>query len=159
LKSPYWTPLAHKSLHVKVSGISSSIKIDKIVSVRFWVLLAVVLVLSGCSEKPLPSKSVAGSAGDVPPPVVLKLLHPSGTPRGAKFNVQANGKSAIAVECENATRDTVILFDNNPLTTVFGTSSLLTAEVPLEYYAQPRVIAVSLKSSTGHSESLPFVVQ
>ena len=122
-------------------------------SVRFWILVAVLFLLSGCSEKPLPTKSEAA------PPIVVKLLHPGGTPRGIKFNEQPNGTSAIAVECENATRDTVILFDNNPLTTVFGNSSLLTAEVPPEYYVQSRVIAVSLKGSTGHSGSLPFVVQ
>jgi hypothetical protein len=87
------------------------------------------------------------------------MLHPSETPRGIKFNEQPNGISAIAVECENATKDTVIVFDNNPLTTVFGNSALLTAEVPAEYYSQPRVIAVSLKGPTGHSESLSFVVR
>jgi hypothetical protein len=128
-------------------------KIDKIVSVRIWILPAVLFLLSSCSEKPLPTKSEAA------PPIILKLLHPSETPRGIKFNEQPSGISAIAVECENATKDTVILFDNNALTTVFGNSSLLTAEVPPEYYSQPRVIAVSLKGPTGHSGSLPFVVQ
>ena len=70
-----------------------------------------------------------------------------------------NGTAAIAVECENATRETVIFFDNRPLRTVFGSSSLLTAEVPPEYFAEPLVIAVSLKGSTGQSGSLPFVVK
>jgi hypothetical protein len=148
LKSPYW-----------ISEALYGSKVDKIVSVRFWVLLAVVLVVCGCSEKQLPNKGAAGSGEPAAPPLVLKVLHPSATATGIKFNVQPNGISAIAVECENATRDTVILFDNNPLTTVFGNSSLLTAEVPAEYYAQPRVVAVSLKASTGHSGSLPFVVQ
>jgi hypothetical protein len=116
------------------------------------IVMAVALVLSGCSEKPV--STVQGS-----PAVVLKVLHPPGTPAGIKFNVQSNDTSAIAIECENATRDTVILFDNRPLRTVFGSSSLLTAEVPPEYFSEPRVISVSLKGSTGQSGSLPFVVK
>ena len=91
--------------------------------------------------------------------LVLKVIHPDETAKGIKFNEQPNGNSAIAVECENATRDTVILFGGHPLPTVFGNSSLLTAEVPAEYYAQPGVIQVSLKGSSGQSGSLPFAVR
>src|SRR5580658_4465263 len=109
ISKPIWGPLVGN-------------KVDKIASVRFRVLLAVVLVVCGCSEKPLPSKSAAGSVDPAAPSIVLKVLHPSVTPKGIKFNVQPNGISAIAVECENATRDTVIQFDNQPLTTVFGNS-------------------------------------
>ncbi len=117
---------------------------------RLPFLVAATFLFAGCSEKPQPLSG---------PPFVLKALHPSEATAGAGFNVQPNGKSAIAVECENATKDTVILFDNHPLPTVFGSSSLLTAEVPPEYYAQPGAIAVSIKSPRGQSASLPLTIK
>lgn len=122
--------------------------------VRSWLIIAVVCLLAGCSEKPASPSPAPGAAS-----LILKALHPNGTPATIKFNVQSNGAAAIAVECENATRETVILFDNHPLTTAFGSSSLLSAEVPAEYFSAPRVISVSLKGPSGQSGSLQFVVK
>jgi len=119
-------------------------------------VIAAAFVLAGCAEKPQPIQVVSVPASPV---LVLKVIHPDETDKGIKFNEQPNGNSAIAVECENATRDTVILFGGHPLPTVFGNSSLLTAEVPAEYYAQAGVIQVSLKGSSGQSGSLPFAVK
>jgi hypothetical protein len=128
--------------------------------VRFGIVIvaAVVLgvVLAGCAEKPQPIQTVSPSAAPV---LVLKVIHPDETDKGIKFNVQPDGNAAIAVECENATRDTVIVFGGHPLPTVYGNSSLLTAEVPAEYYSQPGVIQVSLKGSPGQSGSLLFAVK
>jgi hypothetical protein len=124
--------------------------------VRFWIVIAIAFVLAGCSEKPQPSQAVSAPAAPV---LLLKVIHPDGTARGIKFNEQPDGNAAIAVECVNATRDTIIVFGDHPLPTVFGNSSVLTAEVPAEYYSQPGVIQVSLKGSAGQSGSLPFWVK
>ena len=120
-------PAALDSTRVTVTD-NCLCSVGRIVSVRVLVVIAIALVLSGCSEKPV-------STVQVSPAIVLKVLHPPGTPAGIKFNVQSNGTAAIAVECENATRDTVILFDNQPLRTAFGNGSMLTAEVPPEYFS------------------------
>jgi hypothetical protein len=124
--------------------------------VRFAIVIVAAVVLAGCSEKPLPIQAVSPQAAAV---LVLKVIHPDETDKGKKFNVQPDGNAAIAVECENATRDTVIFFGGHPLPTVYGNSSLLTAEVPAEYYSQPGVIQVSLKGSSGQSGSLLFAVR
>ena len=117
---------------------------------RYCILIVALSLFSACSEK---TKPIVSSGA------VLKELHPSQTIAGIGFNVQPNAKSAIAVECENATRDSVILFGDHPLPTVFGSASLLTAEVPPEYYAQPGLIPVSIKDPSGKSASLPFTVK
>jgi|ERR1035437_1086377 hypothetical protein len=129
---------------------------------RLFVPVAVICVCAGCSNNPVPTSQnsvVPRSATRVSEAIVLKALHPDWTHRGIGFNIQPNGNAAIAVECENATNDAVIVFDGKPLPTVFGNRTLLSAEVPSEYYSKVGVIVVSIKSSKGSSNSLTFEVK
>ena len=90
---------------------------------------------------------------------VLHSLHPSSTYEGAPFNLQPNRQSAIAVRCENATRNTVIVFGSTALPTVFGSDSLLTAVVPSELFARRGNTSVILRDERGESNPQIFAVR
>jgi hypothetical protein len=91
-------------------------------------------------------------------PVLLRL-HPSRTRSDQIFNIQPNGQAALAVDTENATPDTIIIFGNVPLTTTYGGPTLLTAIVPRELYAQPGRYTVHLRNRAGESNRLEFIVE
>jgi hypothetical protein len=117
---------------------------------RLLVAVAVLCVFAGCSTNAIPGSGAR---------VVLKALYPNSTPQGIGFNIQTDGNAALAVACENATKETVIVFDGQSLPTVFGSPTLLSTEVPSQYYSKTGVIAVSLISPKGASNSLPFEVK
>jgi glycosyltransferase involved in cell wall biosynthesis len=74
----------------------------------------------------------------------LVKLGIEGTEPGVGFNVQPDGRSALWIECENATEETVVVWDDVPLRTAFGGPRLLTASVPAELYASPRIAEIYL---------------
>jgi hypothetical protein len=73
--------------------------------------------------------------------------------------VQRHGGAAIAVRCENATKNTKIVFGTQVLPTVYGSSNLLTAQVPTSLYAQPGKIPVLLRDERGESNTREFTVR
>jgi polysaccharide pyruvyl transferase CsaB len=101
-----------------------------------------------------PAAFVAGGAGAAPaagaPPALLRL-HPPRIIAGQGFNVQPDGRSAIVAECEHATPNTVIQFGGQPLATSFGGTTLLSALVPEELFAEPGRRAVRLVNDFGES--------
>jgi glycosyltransferase involved in cell wall biosynthesis len=76
----------------------------------------------------------------------LLRLHPEGTAAGLSFNVQKDGSSALAVECEGADRNTVIVFGETTLETSFASPQLLTGRVPESLFGLPGSIPVFLRS-------------
>ncbi len=93
------------------------------------------------------------------PPVRALELFPSQTRAGVGFNVQPNGRSAIAVRCENARPGAAIVFGGRRLQTSFGDGSLLTALVPDALIAKPGRLAVQVEDAAGMSNELPFEVR
>jgi glycosyltransferase involved in cell wall biosynthesis len=95
----------------------------------------------------------------VPPPV-LKALHPASAPAGVAFNLQRDGRSALAVECENAGMFTSIVFGGVPLETTCGGGSLLSALVPPELCLRPARIEVQLRDEiAGASNTMEFRIE
>ncbi len=92
-------------------------------------------------------------------PLRLVALYPHGTRAGQPFQVQPDGRSALAVAAEYATRDTVILVDGEPLATIFGGPTLLSATVPDRLFAEPGRHTVALRNRRGNSNALDFVVE
>jgi hypothetical protein len=95
----------------------------------------------------------------VPGRPVLRRLRPSSTPAGRPFNVQPDGESALAIECEDARPDTVIVFDGTSLSTTYGNEGWLTAFMPGNLYSRPGRYEVYLKTGLVESDRLEFVVQ
>lgn len=92
-------------------------------------------------------------------PTVLRRLHPSATRVSETFNLQADGSSAIVVECVNATPATVVVMGSTTLATSYGNQNMLSAIVPASLYSEPGRIAVSLLNEFGESNRLDFDVE
>jgi glycosyltransferase involved in cell wall biosynthesis len=109
--------------------------------------------------------ALSGRVGDRPGPVrrgqqelrLVRLLPERAVP-GQPFNVQANGQSALVVECANACRATFIVFDGIPLRTDYGGPTLLSALVPPSSIHTGRLV-VYLVTGTQESNRLEFVVE
>ena len=91
--------------------------------------------------------------------IELLELYPDHTQAEIRFNVQPDGRAAIAVSCRGATPDTEIVFDTVGLPTVFVSETLLTAYVPSELYRRPACLSVHLRADRVESNSLVFQVQ
>jgi hypothetical protein len=91
---------------------------------RAVALLAVAL-LCGCRGRDWEGSGIASvdwrAAPIAPRPLILHQLYPARTKAGEPFNFQpASGMSALAVKAENATPDTVIVIDGEPLVSLVG---------------------------------------
>ena len=93
-----------------------------------------------------------------PEPLILKGLFPSGTVTGKSFNTQADGASALVVECASATPNTVIVMGSTILRTSYGSANLLSGLVPRELYARPGRRQVYLLNDFGESNPMEFEV-
>lgn len=93
----------------------------------------------------------------------IKILEigPSKVKAGVGFNLQPNGKSAMWVKTENATKDTVIYWANSKLQTSYSTPNLLTAFVPNELFSKPGMFKIYLldQKNKQKSDSITMVVQ
>ncbi len=121
----------------------------------FWIGLVVFGVLGlayggGCRIR-------TSGATDSPPPVppctvvlpseprAIVELFPSSTPVNGSFNVQSDGRSAIAVKGTGFTQRDKIYWDGTRLVTTYGDSTLLTALVPKEMFTRAGAVTVSVK--------------
>jgi hypothetical protein len=58
------------------------------------------------------------------------------TDPGVGFNVQPTGLSALWLECENASPETLVIWDGVALDTSISSPTLVTASVPAELYCR-----------------------
>lgn len=100
----------------------------------------------------LVSKGLAGR------PVLRKLL-PERTRLGERFNPQVSGRSALAVACNNATRESVVVFAGTALETTLGSRHYLTAIVPDELVSKAGQYEVFLRDGGVESNRLSFDVE
>ncbi|HLH21334.1 MAG TPA: hypothetical protein VK066_02350 [Chloroflexota bacterium] len=89
---------------------------------------------------------------------VARALDPADTIVAAPFHGQPDGRSLLAVESQDATPDTAVLFDDVPLETQYENDQHLLALVPLEVLSQPGTHTVKLRNLLGTSDALPFMV-
>jgi hypothetical protein len=94
-----------------------------------------------------------------PEPMVIRRLHPTATVARQPFNAQADGYSALMVECAHATPTTIIVMGSTMLPTTYGGENLLSATVPPEMYAEAGRYPVYLTSDFGDSNRLDFEVE
>jgi GT2 family glycosyltransferase/glycosyltransferase involved in cell wall biosynthesis len=88
----------------------------------------------------------------------LIRLHPERMPVGGRANQQPDGSSAIVVECEGATPDTLVQFGQTILYTVYGTPRRLSATLPEDFSRRPGVVRISLVTGSEESNALIFRV-
>lgn len=88
----------------------------------------------------------------------LIRLHPERMPVGGRANQQPDGSSAIVVECEGATPDTLVQFGQTILYTVYGTPKRLSATLPEDFSRRPGVVRISLVTGSEESNALIFRV-
>ena len=93
----------------------------------------------------------------------IKILEigPSKVKAGIGFNLQPNGKSAIWVKTENATKDTAIFWADSKLQTTYSTPNLLTAFVPDKLFSKPGKFKIYLvdQKNKQKSNSITLIVQ
>jgi glycosyltransferase involved in cell wall biosynthesis len=106
-------------------------------------------------SNPLPFKVRPPLVG---PPARLIRLDPEWTTPVAGFNVQPSGDSALSIVCERADEQTVVLFDDLPLQTTFGSEEFLSALLPPRAYERPGRYHVCLRDARGSSNEILFVV-
>ena len=121
----------------------------------YSLVLGVALVTVACNGTP-PSSNAGGQAPASN--VEIVSLHPSEAYAGETFNVQPDGSSALAVRCQNATKETQILFGGQELPTAFGGPELLTAEVPARLTEKEGPLQVVLRTPSGQSKPAVFTV-
>lgn len=94
-----------------------------------------------------------------PEPPAVRRLHPARTLTLHGFNVQADGRSALAVETSGAAPDTVIVFAGIELETVHANGGMLTACVPTDLWHRPGSYDVRVRSNGRLSEPVEFIVE
>ena len=112
---------------------------------------ALGLLLTACAGAQAP----AAPSGPMP---VVTAVHPLATRMGEKFNAQPDGNSAISIEGQNFTRDTVIMFGETTLQTTYGGDTVLTAIVPGALYSQVGSYPVYVRDNSKESNRLVFIV-
>ena len=95
---------------------------------------------------------------DNPGPPVIVSVSPNSTSAGQPFNLQPNGVSAFSIECRNASTKTVVYWNKTPLQTAYANSSLVTALIPKELYAQPGTYVISIVNAPISSNCTNFIV-
>ncbi len=86
-------------------------------------------------------------------------LYPEEVTERQPFNRQTGGESALAVECENATSRTRLLFDGMELETHYGSPSLISAIVPSTLTAIVGDHVILLRDADRVSEPAVFPVR
>jgi hypothetical protein len=123
-----------------------------------WLALSNVQLISSQSAAQTGAVNSSRSATTALGLLVHQIL-PARTHIGQGFNIQPNGQSALAVDCEGATPSTAIMFGDTVLNTAYGGPTLVTAIVPAELWARPGHYEVYLKNESGESNRLGFVVE
>jgi hypothetical protein len=134
-----------------------------LLAVLIGALAAVALACSSGGDAtdgpPLtPTPAAQTPTASAPRPVLL-ALHPPVTTAGAAFNVQPDGQSALAADTLNAASGVAVVFNGEPLATVFGSDRLLTAVVPAELYSTPGRYPVYLVQDGVQSNTIEFLVE
>lgn len=102
----------------------------------------------------------AAASNDPSAPLVrIHRIHPATARVGERFQVQPDGSSALAVECDGATPATVVVFNDVPLPTVFGGPRLVTATVPANLLDRPGTYPVVLRDVGAVSAPIEFTVR
>jgi hypothetical protein len=115
-------------------------------------LLGLAAVFAGgCGESPKPSGEPSAAVPtavpvETAPERAITRLHPAEARRGATFNRQPNGSSAIAVSGAGFVRGDQVHWGDQPLKTVFGDEATLTAEVPKELLDRVGEVTISVRN-------------
>jgi hypothetical protein len=121
------------------------------------------IALGACSKRPpqaAPAESVVTSSEPAPTAApaaerAITKLYPATARVGRGFNVQVDGRSAIAVKGTGFTQNDKICWNGQVLKTVFGYPDLLTAGIPQELLKTPGEVTVSIRDSAGSGASEP----
>jgi hypothetical protein len=142
--------------------LNSGIRLNCILSL---ILAAAVVGLTACSSgsQPQAPTSAEPAAAQQPavstvPPRIVKLF-PTETPPGVGFNIQPDGKAAIAIKCEHATSKTTVMWDGQPLVTAIGNPEAVSALVPAALYAKSGEHVIFLQAEAGKSNEVVFFVR
>jgi hypothetical protein len=121
---------------------------------RFDFSVADASVSGGAKTRSGGNPQVVSSDGA---PVLVQLI-PADVHVGQPVGVQPDGQSAVSVSAEGAERGTVVVLDDQPLVTVFGTESYLTATLPSDIFERPGSHGVYLVDGVKRSNVVVFQV-
>lgn len=111
----------------------------------FLLMLSFVSFSIGCKQKVVSNLKIVKMG-----PTIVKS--------GQDFNVQPNGVSAMWVETENATKATVVVWEDKQLRTVIGNPNAVSAYVPKELYVKPGRFNIFLLDTQTGAKSNTVVV-
>lgn len=90
----------------------------------------------------------------------IRRIVPERTTAGKPFNAQACGRASLIVECEGAAPGTVVLWNDEPLQSTYGTRRLITAIVPVNLYSSPGKALITLAGEgEAVSNAATFVIE
>jgi hypothetical protein len=81
--------------------------------------------------------------------VRIKKVYPDSTPEGAKFQVQPNGLSAIAIEGANFQPGAIVHFNGRDLQSEFGSAGFISALIPDDLISRVGTIKVQVVNPSG----------
>jgi hypothetical protein len=96
-----------------------------------------IRVFAGSPERTWPQRPAAVRA--------IHGLSPSETQTGVGFQVQQDGSSALGVTGEGFLRSDTLLWNGQPLPTVYGDSTFISASVPAVLLARPGSVTVTIQ--------------
>jgi glycosyltransferase involved in cell wall biosynthesis len=118
------------------------------------------LRLAGFDDNAIGSDAATPPGTPEPDQFRIKAMHPSSTRLGQGFNVQPDGASVFAIECEQAGPWSTVVCDGQPLETTFGSPGLITAVVPPRLLEHAGAHRVQLADEVrGVSNVVDFVVE
>ena len=96
--------------------------------------------------------------GEAPTSRRIEQLSPSRAVVGQPFNTQSDGSSALAVQGEGFSRNDRVFWNDLELVTTFGTSGLLTAQVPRGLVDRPGDVTISVRDVFGADRTSPSAI-
>lgn len=120
----------------------------------FFLLCGALLTVTGCRGRETsapPAEQASAPPAEQPAESLpetgraIARLHPATAAPGVVFNRQPNGNSALAVVGSGFTRGDRVHWGAEPLKTVYGGETTLTAEVPATLITQPGDVTITVK--------------
>ena len=111
----------------------------------FLLILSFVSFFIGCKQKVVSNLKIVKMG-----PTVIKV--------GKDFNIQPDGANAIWIQTENATKTTVVCWEETKLKTAVANPQAVSANVPKELYSKPGQYQVYLLDTQTGAKSNVMVI-
>jgi glycosyltransferase involved in cell wall biosynthesis len=108
---------------------------------------------------PVKARARTPESGQLRQPLQLIRLMPDRVRQGERFNLQPDGRSAIAITTENATLATLVVLDDEVMDTSFTSAAFVSATVPFGFTNNSGTHRVRLSELLRESNAADFEIE